>query len=364
MSRTRLMLAVAFSLAVHLAGAAIFIEPPDTVEIADGAMTSELVIGTAFDDSLMAGEPGEALQPVDVVAETQPAETTAVETTVVEPADALMDAQTVATSIEPVAAENLQPTEVTFDKTPSLSSDPITANEVASPPHPSNAVPLLVSQASDKLGWSPSVETGPVHTEELASLPSVSKIVPAAEPDLALPENLPVPVPRPEPPETRTAQAKPPAHARQKATKPTNQKPKPVKLETKRGSAQSSKAGDDGKQAATASRSSSGAVSAKRTAVGNAAVSNYPGKVASKLRRSLRYPRAAMQQRIRGDVFVSFVVKANGGVSNIRIAKSSGFPVLDEAAKEAVRRAAPFPSIPADAGRNTWSFSVPLSFTR
>jgi protein TonB len=43
---------------------------------------------------------------------------------------------------------------------------------------------------------------------------------------------------------------------------------------------------------------------------------------------------------------------------------SSGSPVLDKAAVETVRRAAPFPVIPEGAGRSSWPFTVPLAFTR
>ena len=93
-------------------------------------------------------------------------------------------------------------------------------------------------------------------------------------------------------------------------------------------------------------------------------LSNYPGKVAAKLRRALRYPAEAKRQKLRGQVRVSFVVSAGGGVSSIRVVSSSGSPILDRAALETVRRAAPFPSIPDGAGRSSWPFTVPLAFNR
>src|SRR5690606_6213940 len=97
---------------------------------------------------------------------------------------------------------------------------------------------------------------------------------------------------------------------------------------------------------------------------GNAAVSNYPGKIVAKLRRALRYPAAAKRQRMRGEVHVAFTVAGSGSVSSVRVVRGSGFPVLDQAAAEAVRRAAPFPPIPAGAARSSWPFTVPLAFTR
>jgi len=117
----------------------------------------------------------------------------------------------------------------------------------------------------------------------------------------------------------------------------------------------------DGREAGQAASKSKGG---STSATGNAAVSNYPGKVASKLRKALRYPAAAKRQRLRGQVRVSFVVSASGSVSSIRVVSSSGSPVLDKAALETVHRAAPFPAIPRGAGRSSWPFTVPLAFSR
>jgi protein TonB len=94
----------------------------------------------------------------------------------------------------------------------------------------------------------------------------------------------------------------------------------------------------------------------KSSAQGNAAVSNYPGTVTSKLRRALR------RGRLRGEVLVSFVVASNGSVTGVGIGRSSGIAAVDKAGMDTVRRAAPFPPIPADAGRSTWAFNVPLAF--
>ena len=44
--------------------------------------------------------------------------------------------------------------------------------------------------------------------------------------------------------------------------------------------------------------------------------------------------------------------------------KRSALPILDKAALDTVRRAAPFPAIPDGAGRSSWPFTVPLAFSR
>jgi protein TonB len=95
---------------------------------------------------------------------------------------------------------------------------------------------------------------------------------------------------------------------------------------------------------------------------GNAAVSNYPGKIVARLRRALRYPPEA--RRFAGTAQVSFIVAADGSASGIRLVRSAGSPALDAAALDAVRRASPFPPIPESAARRSWPFSVPLAFAR
>ena len=101
----------------------------------------------------------------------------------------------------------------------------------------------------------------------------------------------------------------------------------------------------------------------RKGVAGNAAVSNYPGKVQRKLRRSVRYPSKARSKKLRGTAYVRFVVDSGGQVTASGIAHSSGSKVLDAAALATVRRAAPFPKIPQAANRRSWSFTVPVEFT-
>jgi protein TonB len=97
----------------------------------------------------------------------------------------------------------------------------------------------------------------------------------------------------------------------------------------------------------------------KASSAGNAAASNYPGKVAAKLRRAVRSV-ARLGGRARNDVLVSFTVDAGGGLGGLRVARSSGSRELDRTALAVVRRAAPFPPIPPESGRRNWSFTLPL----
>lgn len=57
---------------------------------------------------------------------------------------------------------------------------------------------------------------------------------------------------------------------------------------------------------------------------------------------NLHYPAQARAQGITGDVCLMVVISSDGNVKAIRLLESSGSTILDEAAKQSVRQAAPF----------------------
>lgn len=63
------------------------------------------------------------------------------------------------------------------------------------------------------------------------------------------------------------------------------------------------------------------------------------------------YPASAKRRLISGNVVISFNIDKNGIAGDILIIKSSGFPVLDDTAKEIVLKANPFPK-PSGSGPN------------
>jgi|TARA_R110002051_G_scaffold103335_3_gene175117 protein TonB len=95
----------------------------------------------------------------------------------------------------------------------------------------------------------------------------------------------------------------------------------------------------------------SGTAGRQQTA-GNAAASNYPGLVMRKLSRAGK-PRV----NARGTAVIAFSIAANGGLSSVSLARSSGSAALDQAALRLVRGAGPFPKPPAGARR---SFSIQI----
>lgn len=59
------------------------------------------------------------------------------------------------------------------------------------------------------------------------------------------------------------------------------------------------------------------------------------------------YPREARRRLIKGSVTVGFYIDSNGNPKDIFIIKSSGYSTLDNATKETILKASPFPK-PAD----------------
>lgn len=153
--------------------------------------------------------------------------------------------------------------------------------------------------------------------------------------------------------EPRPVKKKPEPKAVEK--KPEKKKPveKPKKIRGKRGADESdSDSGTNtpknkGKQNQAASQGGQ-----KNRETGNASISNYKGLLERKIDRARKRVRVPGK----GEVVVVFTVNANGSISNLRIKKSSGKPAVDKAALEIIRKASPFPAIPAELGKRRLTF--------
>ncbi len=95
---------------------------------------------------------------------------------------------------------------------------------------------------------------------------------------------------------------------------------------------------------------------------GQAAVSSYNAVVLAHLQRYRIYPEEARAARVTGVSTVRFTLGASGNVVAVSLAGSSGTGVLDQAALAMVRRASPFPPIPASLGRGSMTFAAPVRF--
>jgi protein TonB len=212
------------------------------------------------------------------------------------------------------------------------------------------------------------VETAEVEPAETVAEPVVEAVEPVVEavgpllvartvvPEAA--EVAPEQVEPVEPPEkvavVEDPAPKPKANSQKTVENPPEKKPREKKP--------AAPAGNGGKaEADSAARAASGG-QGRANDGGSAAVSRFPGLVQVKVTRASRYPVKA--KGVTGEVVVGFVVTADGGVRGVVVERSSGNALLDEAALAAVAKAAPFPPIPADAGRSSWAFSLPLAFRR
>ena len=59
------------------------------------------------------------------------------------------------------------------------------------------------------------------------------------------------------------------------------------------------------------------------------------------------YPMDAARKGEQGEVGLEFIIARNGDVDSVRVLKTSGFAILDQAVVEAIKNAAPFPPLPA-----------------
>lgn len=217
---------------------------------------------------------------------------------------------------EPQEVAEIQPTEIQPETTEITPVDPVISEPVQE---------LIV----------PSAEV------EIAAIP-IPEIKPEVEPEE---EIKPVPEVKKEEPVKKVERKKPKQKVVRKAGEKGTAKVNATKGEVD-GSADVKTASVGGQQKGNSSTA------------GNAAVSNYPGKVRNKINRAKR--RAPGGES--GSVVVSFVVGSGGQASGIRVARSSVSAALDRAAVDSVQRAAPFAKIPEAAGRSSWAFNVPIVF--
>ena len=194
--------------------------------------------------------------------------------------------------------------------------------------------------------------------DPVVSEPVQELIVPSAEVEIAA---VPVPEIKPEIEPEEEIKPVPEVKKEEPVKKVERKKPKekPVKKAGEKGKAkQNATRGEVDGSADVKSAAVGGQKKGNSSSAGNAAVSNYPGKVRNKINRAKK----RVSGGERGSVVVSFTVSSGGQASGIRVARSSGSAALDRAALDSVQRAAPFAKIPEAAGRSSWAFNVPIVF--
>ena len=397
MFRRSLIVALVVSVAIHIAAVAMTLKSKPDLEFEGGGETQHAVLGESPFNMVAAGS-------IEQTVRTEPVETETLQTpepVVSEPEKPIERVQTARRVTAERAAK--APVETVQAIQPVRTSEPIqpvqTNRPVRQPDSqqvialPTDAKPVLATSSQQKpvsevLPGDPAVT--PAEAEEVtaeqvtvqnATEPAVSpaeakpaKAAPQIEPappikaePIAKSAPVEIPVaevqePETQPVETTEAEAHPaprqkPAPPKRVAKAETEKKVQtPVKQ--KRQANQNSKNGSGGKSGSTAQEGGSQR-RAKSKQAGNSDVTNYPAKVHRKLVRSVRKPQG--KRTARKDAQVQFTIRKNGSVTNVRLVRSSGLKTFDQAVLKGVQRAAPFPPIPGAAGKNSWTFTLPVA---
>ncbi len=89
----------------------------------------------------------------------------------------------------------------------------------------------------------------------------------------------------------------------------------------------------------------------------------YVALIRARIERAKRYPLAAREMGLQGETTLRFVLSPKGELRKLQLLRSSGVQILDQAALEAVKKAAPFPPPPPPFNqRPALSFEVTLRF--
>jgi len=364
---------VVVSLVLHGTGSAFFAGDPNEVLIAASQGGGVSVIGSIED--LVAGAQVEQVEVTPPTEEVEP---------VVEPLEPVAAPVEVARAVEetPVKAVEVTPMQpVAEPLMADVTADPatvvpvvegVTRAEPVKAVRPAEVMPpeeQPQTAASPDASPAPVDAVKPVETARVAPLPDQKPVEMAS----VSPTETPAPV-EPVKPEVEMLEAVP--DPLQEVTETPRTKPEPpvrkseprkVPEETrtvqKKGAEASTRKGGERITSETARSNANGRADARTEDGGTKATSNYKGKVAAKLRRAKRYPREARRQRLDATVVVAFTIASNGSVSGIRVTRSSGHQVLDQAALDMVRRASPMPNFPRDMRLARLNIEVPMRFT-
>lgn len=236
------------------------------------------------------------------------------------------------------STETVKPTEVTETAKPIETAEvpdvPVTPVEQARPVEPVKPI-------------EPVKPVEPVKVKDEPQKVKMAEVPPPPPP----PPVKPV-VKKPEPPKP-VQQPKPQQVARAE--------PAPVQAEAAPAPSVAGSAGKSGTQASSnagntdsASASSGGGMPGSST--------DYLALVQAWLERHKEYPRRAQLRRIEGTAVLRFVMDRDGKVLSFRLERGSGHAVLDEAVREMVERASPFPPLPAEIHQANLELVVPVSF--
>lgn len=242
----------------------------------------------------------------------------------------------------------------------------ITVSLLSGPPGDSGGGDFSASSHAAADAASPSVPALADETAEPPASTPAPDITHAANPDLKQPDAAPA---APEPPVTAATAIPVRTKKDEQKTRPKSRKAGRAAIEKAvpehaRGSRDGR--GQNGEKTSGAGHESSGMAAGRggqggekggASGEGSAAASgssagylkgNYE-YIKKRVRQYLVYNPQAKRMGIQGMVTVSFTIQQDGRVRDVAVSKSSGYPLLDESALEAVRSAAPFAAPPEPA---------------
>lgn len=208
----------------------------------------------------------------------------------------------------------------------------------------------------------PPIETPPQPSSEVPSL-AQTQLTPAPAPQETIE---PVPQHKPRPPQPKP----PPSHTVTARAAPTRATPQPA-AQTPTTAAQTpsqtaSVSGTDQPLPPGTGGRGRGDEGAGRAAVGNGSLDgpgdDYLDAVRRWVQRYRKYPEEAVKQKQEGVVQLGFKFTRDGTVIDAWIEKSSGFPLLDQAALNMIHAASPIPKVPDRYKGDTLTLVMPENF--
>ena len=92
------------------------------------------------------------------------------------------------------------------------------------------------------------------------------------------------------------------------------------------------------------------------------ALQGYLREVRLLLEKNKDYPWMARRRNIQGVVALVFTIGSGGQIEAYRISRASGHDLLDDAARDTIRRVGKFPPFPPELNRQKLTIEVPLAF--
>ncbi|TPW30540.1 TonB family protein [Martelella alba] len=259
-------------------------------------------------------------------------------------------------AVEPAPVEPVAVTEAAPELAPLVPdvlavAPSVAAPDDAVPPAPAPAPPPQPKTATAE---TPAAEpTKPVETEVLQPVqPAEAAAITAEVPDdVAMADALPLPDAPPTPTPSPRKNAPEP---QKRVTKPTRQAAQPKPQTASRGNGGQAEA-DARRGVATGEKNGKAADAARQSAdasgAGQAARSNYEGRIQRRLARAISPSRyySRIGEQLKATVALRIVLDRSGRVDSIRLTRGSGNSEIDGIVLQRAGRAGPFPAFPTGA---------------